>query len=107
MENYQSETEVTIEHGRWRIQYVTVDNHRGKRNEYIFHLALTFTDCPWGTYGIDCSERCSNACKRHLCNATTGHCLDGCSSTGKTGSFCDQSEYVYCKILFSLGTNFR
>ncbi|KAL5022774.1 hypothetical protein ScPMuIL_001929 [Solemya velum] len=56
----------------------------GDIQEHVIH------QCPSGKFGVDCSKTCSKSCKHRTCNGNTGHCLEGCSSHGKTGPLCDQ-----------------
>lgn len=86
-----------IQHNSWYMWYT-----------YEFHTCqpLLLIACPSGTFGEECSEKCSDSCRGKKCNEITGKCTDGCLP-GKTGAHCDESkhitsDYIHIFVLFAL-----
>ena len=52
------------------------------------------TECAFGLYGVDCSQKCSGHCKNNVtCDHLTGVCNEGCAA-GWNGSYCDKGNDV-------------
>lgn len=56
---------------------------------------MSLSGCPWGFYGHDCLEMCSNNCAGGSlnCDRVYGSCISGCEA-GMSGRKCDEG----CKI---------
>ena len=46
-----------------------------------------FLECPVGSFGQDCQEKCGKCKSGITCNITTGVCHDGCED-GYEGEYC-------------------
>lgn len=56
-----------------------------------------FTECPQGTYGPECINKCSGKCLGGVaCNRTTGKCDTGCD-LGYTGDMCE-TGLIKCRL---------
>ena len=70
-------------------------------HQYIFSSYIIA--CSRGTYGLNCSETCSN-CKYQSCSSVTGVCRAGCNG-GWKGDKCNQGIrfcILYINVIFSI-----
>lgn len=61
-------------------------------------IKITITECVDGTYGDNCTHRCSGNCLKNLpCNKQTGICNDGCIP-GYTNKNCSSGKVVETQL---------
>lgn len=54
-----------------------------------FFLTYLFAECPSGTFGLDCDNKCNLYCTGNTsCNHVTGVCIEGCKK-GWKGPLCN------------------
>lgn len=57
------------------------------------------TECEDGTYGYNCTNKCSGHCLNDsTCNKQTGHCDNGCYP-GYTNRNCSKGMFIYIFML--------
>ena len=55
---------------------------------------IIYSDCSSGSYGFNCSQRCSENCQQETCDHVSGGCNGGLCKAGFDGDKCDMGMLV-------------